>query len=277
MLLLPLALVASLTTTTDRLGGPTDRPEVLPAAGTRSGWQATRTTRWVRFQTPTCTQITFDVGFERGTGHKLRFRHDDAGADAMTDYYWDQIRADGAGKRTVVVQSTGPSFDVGFEVRDYTTVSLTWASVPCPPVAASTGELPDFLQALIAAPKGARGGARGAFEKAGFELDMLGDPEDPFGVGATIGYGELAAELEADLSGETATVTIEAQEGKPGGDIHAIRESALAALARLGRPRLEYKDAGEERWHVSTPALFTRLTVSEARAVWSFELAAKRP
>ncbi len=281
MLVLPLALIASFTASTDRLGGSEASPEVLPAAGKRSGWQATHTTRWVRLETPVCTEVTVEARFERGSGHVVVVKPGeleswDGVRDGTTPYRWEQITAHD-GRRAFTVQSRGPTLDLGLRVRDYTTVSLAWSGVPCPAIAASTGELPQFLQALVDAPKRVRGNLRLAFEKAGLELEEFGDPEDPLGVTTTVELGEYGATLEVELNGESARVLIDVPDGATPGDIAALHKASLATLARLGLPGLEYRDVDQQRWYVDGPGVRAWLKLGPDEVQWTLLLRARRP
>lgn len=150
MTIASLALVASLAATADPIGGTKAAPLAVPLDGSAKGFQATRTTRWLRFKSSDCRWITLSGEFSRGDSNTVVLEHVKnelpVGAGGNDDF------------GPVIFETNNDTLDVGISVRKYTDVALTWTSAPCvtPKPTPSTKALADALTGWTSVPTAAQ-------------------------------------------------------------------------------------------------------------------------
>jgi hypothetical protein len=247
MTLVALALVASLTSTVDPLGGTKAAPLVVPLEGSTKGFQATRTTRWLRFKAPDCRWITLSGEFDRG----------DANTVVLPDVETSLVlgTAGDAYEQPVVFESNNSAVDVGISVRRYTHVALTWTAAPCqtPKPKASTQAL---IEALVAWPERPSAKAlRDKLEAAGVRFD--GD--DASDTGVVIDGVTIIVQVDE----KPLQVTLKADE-PPGDDgyerVAAVLESVIGGV---GRASLLYRTGAERAWFAQGTHAHANLSVRE--------------
>jgi hypothetical protein len=253
MTLVSLAVLAALSTTTDRLGASREAPEVLPAAGTRTGFQATRTTRWVRFNTPACTQLEVSVSFARKSDHRVLVPSVDH------EFRWDEGSAEPREPMALKFEVDTPTFDLGLAVHEYSDVTVTWSSGPCNTFPASGKAFPDWLQRYLSAKAPpSQEQLIGLFKKSGLEFEEGGMDEIVYT--APVTFEEMKATLQIGSAPQDFEVIFEVPENITREQDGWYAAMMLSVLARLGPVQLVYIAENEDVWRVKKGAFTATLT-----------------
>lgn len=232
MTLVALALVASLTSTVDPLGGTKADPLVVPVEGSTKGFQATKTTRWLRFEAPDCRWITLSGEFDRGDINSVHL------PDANTPLELGSGGDDG--EDPVVFESNNKAVNVGISVRRYTHVALTWTAAPCqPPKPKQSTQA--LVEALVAWPE------RPSAKQLQDKLEAVGvrfGGDDGSDTGVVID----GVTLYARVDDEPLRVTLTAEE--PMGDDGYARVAAVleSVIGGAGHASLVFRSSDERAW-----------------------------
>ncbi len=261
-MLIPLAMLANLVTSVTPFGGTRSDPVVVPLQGSLSGFQATSTTRWIRFETPTCTRFRLEAAFSRDDEQAafLEGFEDRVGFSCDTD----ERDADSVDCAPLEFDSQGATTDVGIWVRKYRSVKLSWSSTPCPvtPVAPGLSVLlRDALFGWKSGPTPAE--LRTKLVAAGVKFQNDEGEPDPMGDAATLDLGGVS--LSLSLAGYSAGATLSLDGCETGNDIEVLTSMVPPVLAAVGPPTLVVGAGHWWRWRAKNPYVEVELDVQECR------------
>jgi hypothetical protein len=258
MTLVPFALLAVFSATTDRLGGARETPEVLPESGTRTGFQATRTTRWVRFNTPGCTRLNLSVLFARERRHAVKL------PSVNHEVTWPQVDEELGRPLALTIDVDSPTFDLGLSVQEYTDVTMTWSRGPCEEAKAAPGTSPQWLDDVLASrPRVSHAQVMKRLENGGltFEDTSAGDL---LAYSAPVAFDGLTGSLMIDDGATDFSIGFETPADATGDELLAFHARLIGVLARLGTPRLIWSAASESAWLVKKGPYTVTLRLGES-------------
>ncbi len=259
-MLIPLAMLASLGTSVTPFGGTRSDPVVVPLQGSLSGFQATYTTRWIRFETPTCTRFQLKAAFSRRDVDAATFEGVKEAVRLWCDT--DEPNAVGVDCQPLEFDSNGATTDVGIRVRTYASTKLTWTSAPCPVIPVAPGlsaPLRDALFGWKSRPTSAE--LRAKLAAAGVEFHNDDGKPDPMGDAARVDLAGKSFNLSFVYKPGGANLSLAACEFESG--FEELSSLAPSILAAVGPPTVRVKAASWSQWRAKNPYVAVKLRLQE--------------